>query len=519
VRATDLVVGAAAGPVALTGNEDRAPLRVGLPQAFHHAAADAVGAALIALYERDNHSGCGQFVDVSAQQSYNVASQSALLSHPNNASLVERVAGGVVMGGMPTKIQLLWDCADGQVSVSFLFGASIAPFTQNLMNWVHQEGFCDEATRDKDWVMYGVHLYTGEEPVAEYERIKEVLSAFFATKTKAELLAASFERRVLIAPVTTTADVLASEHWAARQTWDDVDMGPHGTVRYPGAFARFSATPLSPLPPARPLGADTAAVLAEEGRRPDGPRVTAVKERAPQPERPRRPLEGLKVADFTWVFAGPWTTRALADCGAEVVRVESSHRVDTLRTAGNFKDDETHPDAAIQYSNVNAGKKNLALDLSRPEARDVAIDLVKWGDITVESFSPRAMRGWGLDYDSLRAIRPDLIMGSSCLMGGDGPQSSLAGFGTMAAAISGFFSITGWPDRQPCGPFMAYTDYVAPRFFVAALLGALEHRRRTGEGQYIDLSQAECSMQLLAPALLETALTGSTRRPRWPPAG
>ena len=95
----------------------------------------------------------------------------------------------------------------------------------------------------------------------------------------------------------------------------------------------------------------------------------------------------------------------------------------------------------------------------------------------MESFSPKAMTAWGYDYESLRTVRPDLIMTSSCLMGQTGPHRLLAGFGTMAAAISGYFHITGWPDRAPCGPFLAYTDYVSPRFLLMAVLAALEHRR------------------------------------------
>jgi crotonobetainyl-CoA:carnitine CoA-transferase CaiB-like acyl-CoA transferase len=214
------------------------------------------------------------------------------------------------------------------------------------------------------------------------------------------------------------------------------------------------------------------------------------------------------VLDFMWVFAGPHASRNLADLGATVVRVESVHHLDTLRTAGNFQDDKTDPDWSLQFANVNAGKRSLALDLSKPESREVVHDLVRWADLVTESFTPKTMRALGLDYDSLRRLRPDLIMSSSCLMGGVGPQASLAGFGTMAAAVSGWFNITGWPDRLPCGPFSAYTDYVSPRFLLVSLLAALEHRRQTGEGQHIDLSQAEASSHLMLPAILDYGVNG-----------
>ena len=113
------------------------------------------------------------------------------------------------------------------------------------------------------------------------------------------------------------------------------------------------------------------------------------------------------------------------------------------------------------------------------------------------------MRSWGFDYESLRQVKPDIIMLSSSLMGQSGPLAEFAGFGNLAAAISGFYSLAGWPGRAPAGPFGAYTDTVAPRFTAAAILAALEYRRRTGQGQYIDQSQAEAALHFLAPALLD----------------
>ena len=133
--------------------------------------------------------------------------------------------------------------------------------------------------------------------------------------------------------------------------------------------------------------------------------------------------------------------------------------------------------------------------------------LVKWADVVVESFSPKAMRAWGFTYEALREVNPGLIMMSTNLNGQTGPHANLAGFGTMGAAAAGFAELHGWPDRMPAGA-AAYTDYVAPKFIAAALLAALDHRRRTGEGQYIDLSQAEASVHFLGPALLDYTVNG-----------
>jgi crotonobetainyl-CoA:carnitine CoA-transferase CaiB-like acyl-CoA transferase len=220
------------------------------------------------------------------------------------------------------------------------------------------------------------------------------------------------------------------------------------------------------------------------------------------------PLDDVKVVDFMWALAGPGTTRTLADYGATVIRIESATRVDGARTVGPFLNNKPAHDGSGLFGTYNAGKLGLALDLNKPQAREVVLDLVRWADVVCESFSPKAMRTWRLDYASLREVKPDLIMLSSCLMGQSGPMSSFVGFGNMAAAVAGFYHLCGWPDRPPSGPFGAYTDYIAPRFGAIAVLAALDYRRRTGIGQYIDQSQAESALHFLTPALLDCAANG-----------
>jgi benzylsuccinate CoA-transferase BbsF subunit len=223
---------------------------------------------------------------------------------------------------------------------------------------------------------------------------------------------------------------------------------------------------------------------------------------------PELPLADVKILDLMWVMAGPAGSRILADYGATIVRVESTRRIDTARTLMPFLNRRPGPDSSALFQNMNAGKLGITLDLTKEAGRAVVHDLVRWADVVTESFSPRAMRGWGLDYKSLRKIKPDIIMLSSCLMGQSGPWAKFAGFGNLAAAISGFFNLAGWPDRAPAGPFGAYTDYVSPRFTAIAILAALDHRRRTGQGQYIDQSQAEASLHFLGPALLDYTANG-----------
>jgi len=219
-------------------------------------------------------------------------------------------------------------------------------------------------------------------------------------------------------------------------------------------------------------------------------------------------LADVKILDFMWVMAGPAATRVLADYGATVVRVESTRRIDTARTLAPYRGGVLGTDNSGCYQNLNAGKRMLTLDPTCDAGRRVMLDLVRWADVVTESFAPGTLTRWGLGYDTLRAVKPDLVMLSTCLMGQSGPLATFAGYGNLAAAISGFSNLGGWPDRPPSGPFSAYTDYVSPRFIAAAILAALDHRRRTGEGQYVDVSQAEASLHFLAPAILDYTVNG-----------
>ncbi len=496
--ATDLTVLAAAGPLALTGDDDRPPVRVSVPQAFLHAGAEAAVGALVALHER-HRSGLGQHVDVSAQQAATLATQSYLLCEAVGAPSNRRVAGGVQVG--PNRVRFTYPAKDGHVSITHLFGSTIGPVTRRLMEWVFECGFCDEVTRDKDWVAYTALLLSGREPPVEFERVKEAIAACTATRTKAELLQVARERALLMAPVRTLDEVIESEQLAARDWLEPLPAPGFGEVHHPGPFARFSAAPIRYRRRAPTLGEHSAEIRAEirgRGGQASGP--------GPPPDPSATaslPLEGVKVLDFMWAIAGPFATRTLADYGATVIRIESSSRLDVCRTLTPFLGNEIGAETATVFHNANLGKRMLTLDPSRPEGRAVVLDLVRWADVVTESFSPKAMKGLGLDYETLRRVKPDLIMLSTCLMGQSGPLSGFAGYGNLAAAMTGFYELTGWPDRPPAGPFGAYTDYIAPRYNAAAVLAALEHRRRTGEGQHIDLAQAEASLHFLAPAILD----------------
>jgi benzylsuccinate CoA-transferase BbsF subunit len=222
-------------------------------------------------------------------------------------------------------------------------------------------------------------------------------------------------------------------------------------------------------------------------------------------------FEGLKVLDFCWVVVGPLTTKHLGDHGATVIRVESVTRLDYLRSTAPFKDGRYGLNRSQFWASFNTSKKSLGLNLSSEEGREIILRLLKeWQpDIVTESFAPGQMGRWGFDYDSLRKIKPDIIYFSTTQLGQTGSYAQYAGFGNLGAAIAGLNQVTGWPDRSPIGPWGAMPDMVNPPLAMAAIIAALEYRRRTGKGQRLDLSQVEGSLQYIAPSLLDYTANGS----------
>ena len=216
-----------------------------------------------------------------------------------------------------------------------------------------------------------------------------------------------------------------------------------------------------------------------------------------------KPLEGIKILDFTTIVMGPASTRILSDCGAQVIKIESSSRSDTLRSATPYKGEDPSPNRSGYFAMYNAGKLSLPINMRNPESVNfVKEHLIPWADIVVTAFTPRVLPMWGMTYDDLAAIKPELIMLSACLMGNTGPYADLRGTGQLAAALSGWYENTGWPDKDPVGPYSAYADFVSWNYFIVAVMAALDYRDRTGKGQYIDQSMFESTLQFAGPQLM-----------------
>lgn len=210
------------------------------------------------------------------------------------------------------------------------------------------------------------------------------------------------------------------------------------------------------------------------------------------------PLEGVKIADFSWVGAGPRATKDMADLGAEVIKIESRKRLDLGRLSPPFAGGGRDPDASTFFAITNTSKKGVTINLADPRGVEVAKKLVAWADIVVENFSHGYMDRIGLSYAELQAVNPDIILISVSVAGRAGPLGTMRGYGNSAGALSGMAALSGWADRGPHMPPFAYGDVVAPMFATVAMLSALEHRARTGEGQHIDISQVEPLVHVMA---------------------
>ena len=221
-----------------------------------------------------------------------------------------------------------------------------------------------------------------------------------------------------------------------------------------------------------------------------------------------KPLEGIRVMDLTQVFAGPACTRILSDLGAEVIRMESPNRLDITRNLLHTDNDgqEVPWERALYFTIRNAGKKEIVVDLAQERGREMVRDIIAQSDVVAESFTPRVMRAFELDYEHLKQVKPDIIMISLSGYGQDGPYSDWSAYGMGLEPASGVSQVTGYQGGPPIRSGLSFTDPYSGFIGAGAVLAALHHRRRTGHGQYIDLSEQEAAVPLVGAALMDYAM-------------
>ncbi len=227
----------------------------------------------------------------------------------------------------------------------------------------------------------------------------------------------------------------------------------------------------------------------------------------------RLPLEGIKIADFSWVIVGPYCTQWLAVMGAEVIRIESSRHLDILRRLPPFAEGVEGFNRSGLYNSVNMSKKSCTLNLDDPRGAELAKKIVEISDVVVEQYSYGTMERWGLGYDSLRELKPELILVSSSGMGRSGPEQDFSAYNEEFLAYSGLALLTGYENGPPVMTGSVWADYQTGLNLTIAILTALYHRTKTGEGQFIDIAMIESVMSQMIEPIMDYVMNGRVRGP------
>lgn len=503
-KATDLTAWAMGGYMYPFGDPDRPPVRIGhVPQAYLHAAAEGAVGAVTALWRRTT-TGRGQHVDVSMQEAI------ARLDMTTKWDMLGvKLKRGEWLTLRNVRGRNIWQCKDGYVIWYYTAGPAAELLTLPFVRWVEDEGMKDTLISRTEWTKLGV---TTEEEIAHLEdlsaRVEEPTSAFFMARTKDELMAGAIKYNILLYPIAAPADILRNPHLTSRGFWREIDQPELGrSLTHPGPFFRSTEGTPSPTRRAPRIGEHNREILDAI------PTVSLRAAPVAGPAAPRKPLEGVRVADFCWAYVGPLTTKLLADLGAEVVKIEGRSRPDVERAAvPPFKDNIPGFNRDGHFNAVNTSKMSLAINLATPKGRQVARRMAAWADVVIDNFAGGAMQRMGLAYDVLKQINPRLIMLSSAMMGQSGTYMALRGFGQHLTAMTGFNHITGYPDRPP--QFLGYyTDFISPHVNQLAVIAALDYRRRTGRGMFIDAGQIESCIHFITPALLDYEVNGYAAGP------
>ncbi len=501
-RASDLGVLAASANMYSTGDPDRAPVRCTEPSGYAHAGPETAFAALTAHW-----TGRPQRVDVSMQETVFIANMGTPARFPQSGFR------GVRRGANIGRTREIWPTQDGYVSFGLRGGKARVPSLTLITTLVAQSGVEASALEAQDWSTWSPN--TADEAVLR--SVEEPIAAYFAQHTMQELYDVACETNLMLAPANSPREILASRQLEARRFF-----APVGDVaKLPASFVQVrspddAVCTVAPRGPAPATGTSSP---------PEGWHTTPPSSAARLGAGPGA-WSGVHILEFGSGAAGPIATRYFVEHGATVLRVESRSRPDFLRVYALGPDNPHGLEGAPMYDALNVGKRNVTFNLKDPDAVALVRRLVvEWADAVAENFAPRAMKGFGLDYDALAALKPDLVMISACLNGQTGPHKDYPGFGGQGAALSGFNWLTGWPDRAPLGPHGTITDSLAPRFVATALAAGLEYRHRTGRGVYLDLAQVEAGVFALSPWLVTAQTEGrigvrdGNRSPRAVPHG
>ncbi len=476
-QGTDLIALSAAGLTSICGAEpgrpDQEPLRPFGQQSEFQAGCNAAVALLGALFASSVR-GDGDYIDVSAREAFSSILGTAIVSYSYMGLVASR------LGTRSIQPWAFMRCEDGLILIFCVENEEWSRLVDVLGNpeWASWEIFSDRFVRGENW-----------------DILKPLLETEVAKWRVRDLYETAQQRRIPLAPVSTMADLLASPQLAYTGFFRTQPASPLGDALFPGPPYRLSATPWRLDAPPPKLGEDS-------------PQWKPRQRATPKLGDGASPLAGLRVVDFTWVWAGPYCAMQLAHLGAEVIKVESEKRLDTTRRFQPFAEGEAGVNRSGYFNQYNQGKRSVTINLSDPKGKELARRLADTADVVIDNFAPGAMERLGLDHDTLRTSNPRVITLSLSGFGPTGPESRFVSYGPSQEPLGGLSALSGYVDGPPGDMGLSYGDPNAGIHGAFALLAALRRRDLTGEGQRIDVSLFESSVCVIPEGVISQSLIG-----------
>ncbi len=500
-RANDLVAGAAGGLVHISGSPRGIPVQGAAHPSYTMSGLAAASAIAIALHQRDFSAtpGVGVHIDLSMQEA------TALAGMQTNCPVHWQWFGRIP--GRPG-LSAAMPCKDGKYVGLLVRPERFDEFCQ----WADRVGIAHGMTAD-DWRWARLDAPRADNPVTA------TTLALAAALTRDEFVDGALAADIVCLPVLDFPDLERHEQYRVNDEFRRVYHPALGTelgyVRSP-VNAMADGVVLKPAPT---LGADQALLddLALPPVVPGGGKPGAQ-------AYPEAALAGLRVVDFGWVLAAPIGTRLLASFGAEVIRVESAAKPDSMRGQAG-PDGKPHVDMGGLFNTVNAGKKSFTVDLSQPQGLELVKALIATADVVVNNFRPGALEKMGLGYAVLRELKEDIILLNLPGAHRVGPWAQRPSMGNILMAASGFNMLTGFATERPRGIGIAYPDFTSPHLLVATILAALRQRQQSGQGQELHLTQLSGMLSLLGCEWMQYKATGvqpapnANRNPNYSPHG
>ena len=485
-KAPSIVAFAMGGLMNLCGHPGHAPLMGPCDVAYHLGSVHAAFATMVALFNR-RATGLGDHVDVSLQDVLAADPFLRIISRYSVTGEVPERSGH----SQSTTVAETYQCQDGYARI----------FVNQPDHW----------RRFVEWLGKPAELLDPKlETVQSRFALRSMIDRLVEARTLNYPVKKFFEEfqsnRLAAAPINPPSGYVYDEQTKHREYFAEIDHPELGRHRFPGDPYKLSATPWR-IARGAPLLGPARDKIPEPFNGPgpwhvssDAAKVTSAAQ--------RKPLEGIRVISFPTGIVGPALAGLLAEQGAEVISIEAGRVMRSPQRGQRWQ--------IASDLESNRERKRIALDMKNPEGLALAKQLIAKSDVVVENFSARVMASWGLDYPRMKEIRPDIIMASLQAFGQTGPRRDYVSFGPILMAYSGMTYLWRDPqiDRPGAGSQTAFPDYIAPSYGAVAIIAALHHRARTGEGQYIDISQAETAASMIGPAFLELLVNGSEPQPQ-----